>query len=26
VLLASSFYDREGGEVVLPPDTALWWA
>jgi alpha-glucosidase len=26
VLLASSYYGIEGGEVVLPPDTALWWS
>jgi alpha-glucosidase len=26
VLLASSYYGLDGGEVVLPPDTALWWA
>jgi alpha-glucosidase len=26
VLLASSYYGLEGGEVLLPPDTALWWA
>jgi alpha-glucosidase len=25
VLLASSYYSLERGEVVLPPDTALWW-
>jgi alpha-glucosidase len=25
VLLASSYYGLEGGEVLLPPDTALWW-
>jgi alpha-glucosidase len=26
VLAASSHYGLEGAEVLLPPDTALWWA
>ncbi|HYQ68631.1 glycoside hydrolase family 13 protein [Actinophytocola sp.] len=26
MLMASSYYGLEGGEVLLPPDTALWWA
>ncbi|TDV55326.1 glycoside hydrolase family 13 protein [Actinophytocola oryzae] len=26
VLVASSYHGLEGGEVLLPPDTALWWA
>jgi alpha-glucosidase len=26
VLIGSSHYGLEGGEVLLPPDTALWWA
>jgi alpha-glucosidase len=26
VLVASSYYGLDGGEVLLPPDTALWWA
>jgi alpha-glucosidase len=25
VLLASSYYGLEQGEVLLPPDTVLWW-
>jgi alpha-glucosidase len=25
VLLASSYYGLEAGEVLLPPDTVLWW-
>jgi alpha-glucosidase len=25
VLVASSYYGLDGGEVLLPPDTALWW-
>jgi alpha-glucosidase len=25
MLMASSYYGLEGGEVLLPPDTALWW-
>jgi alpha-glucosidase len=26
VLVASSYYGLEGREILLPPDTALWWA
>jgi alpha-glucosidase len=26
MLMASSYYGLEGGEVLLSPDTALWWA
>jgi alpha-glucosidase len=26
VLIASSHYGLEGEEILLPPDTALWWA
>jgi len=26
VLVASSYYGLDAGEVLLPPDTALWWA
>jgi alpha-glucosidase len=26
VLVASSYHGLEDGEVLLPPDTALWWA